>query len=77
MPRERDPLAEICLLVLNERELRGRGAAVDEQCDAIERSIDGRHVEALLDFAQAIKARIEMRERREMKQPAQADRRLQ
>jgi hypothetical protein len=64
MARERDPLAEICLLVLNERELRGRGAAADELCDAIERSLDGRHVEALIDFAEVCQARLRMRGRR-------------
>lgn len=76
MPRERDPLAEICLLVLNERELRGRGAAADEITDAIERSIDGRHVEALLEFAQVCQARIELRGRR-LVGTNQPERRLQ
>lgn len=61
MARERDPLVEICLLVLNERELRGRGAAVDELCDAIEQSIDGRHLEATLDFAELCRVRVKLR----------------
>ena len=63
MARERDPLAEICLMVLSERELRGRGAAADEISDAIERSIDGRHVDALLEFAQVCQARLKLRSR--------------
>lgn len=76
MPRERDPLAEICLLVLNERELRGRGAAADELTDAIERTLDARHVEALLEFAQVCQARLELRGRR-LVTPNQPERRLQ
>lgn len=76
MARERDPLAEICLLVLNERELRGRGAAVDELCDAIERSIDGRHVEALVDFAELCQTRMKLRSKR-LAEPTQPDRRVQ
>jgi len=76
MARERDPLAEICLLVLNERELRGRGAAVDDVADAIERSIDGRHVDALREFAEVCQARIDLRDRR-LVTSNQTERRIQ
>ena len=42
----------------------------------IERSIDGRHVEALVDFAELCQARMKLRSTR-LAEPTQPDRRLQ
>jgi hypothetical protein len=63
MGRERDYLAEACLLYMQERETRGRGAAGDDECRRLEEKTEQRHVDALQEFAKICQLRVNMRAR--------------